>query len=161
VRKLWQPGAIALMLVGTVSGCNLIAPSPPSRLPQIGREKPRVQPPTLKPGTREPVSSAINNRNLLLGNPSNAASSVASIDNYLMVKSQYVALLQQQNSHCQLGFMATEPLLDWNSRSPRQLPARRCPPRCLVQSATDRLHGKRLRQGTHCTECRSHPQRSG
>ena len=90
MRKLWQPGAIALMLVGIVSGCNLIAPSPPSRLPQIGREKPRVQPPTLKPGTREPVASAINNRNLLLGNPSNAASSVASTDNYLMVKPQYV-----------------------------------------------------------------------
>ena len=35
-------------------------------------------------------ASAINNRNLLLGNPSNAASSVASIDNYLMVKPQYV-----------------------------------------------------------------------
>ncbi|MEG5175602.1 hypothetical protein [Microcoleus sp. B3-D7] len=36
--------------------------------------------------------SAINNRNLLLGNPSNAAPSVASIDNYLMliVKPQYV-----------------------------------------------------------------------
>jgi len=78
------------MLVGIVSGCNLTAPSPPSRPPQIGREKPRVQPPTLKPGTREPVSSAINNRNLLLDNPSNAAPSVASIDNYLMVKQQYV-----------------------------------------------------------------------
>jgi endonuclease G len=76
------------MLVGIVSGCNLIAPSPPSRLPQIGREKPRVQQP--KPSTREPISSAINNRNLLLGNPSNAASTVASIDNYLMVKPQYV-----------------------------------------------------------------------
>ena len=90
MRKLWQPGAIALILVGIVSGCNLIAPSPPSRLPQIGREKPRVQPPTLKPGTREPVRSAINNRNLLLGNPSNAVSSMASTDNYLMVKPQYV-----------------------------------------------------------------------
>ncbi len=76
------------MLVGILSGCNLTAPSPPSRLPQIGREKPRVQPP--KPGTTEPISSAINNRNLLLGNRSNAAPSVASIDNYLMVKPQYV-----------------------------------------------------------------------
>jgi endonuclease G len=78
------------MLVGIVSGCNLIAPSPPSRLPQIGREKPRVQPPTLKPSTREPISSSVNNRNLLLGNPSNAVSSMASTDNYLMVKPQYV-----------------------------------------------------------------------
>jgi endonuclease G len=44
-----------------------------------------------KPSTREPISSATNNRNLLLGNPSNAAPSVASnIDNYLMVKPQYV-----------------------------------------------------------------------
>jgi len=76
------------MLVGIVSGCELIAPSPPSRLPQICREKPRVQQP--KPSTREPISSAINNRNLLLGNPSNVASTVASIDNYLMVKPQYV-----------------------------------------------------------------------
>ena len=88
MRKLWQPGAIALMLVGILSGCNLIAPSPPSRPPQIGREKPRVQ--QTKPSTREPISSSVNNRNLLLGNPSNAAPSVASIDNYLMVKPQYV-----------------------------------------------------------------------
>jgi endonuclease G len=43
-----------------------------------------------KPSTREPISSSINNRNLFLGNPSNAVSSVASIDNYLMVKPQYV-----------------------------------------------------------------------
>jgi endonuclease G len=49
-----------------------------------------VQQPTPKPGTREPISSVTNNRNLLLGNPSNAAASVASIDNYLMVKPQYV-----------------------------------------------------------------------
>ena len=83
MRKLWQRGVIALMLVGIVSGCNLIAPSPPSRLPQVGREKPKVQPPTLKPGTKEPVASAINNRNLALGNPSNAVSSIANIDNYL------------------------------------------------------------------------------
>ncbi len=76
------------MLVGILSGCNLTAPSPPSRLPQLGREKPRVQQP--KPNTREPISSAINNRNLLLGNPSNAAPGVASTDNYLMVKPQYV-----------------------------------------------------------------------
>ena len=89
MKNLWQRGAIALILLGIVSGCNLTEPSPPSRLPQIGREKPRVQ--QAKPSTREPISSAINNRNLLLGNPSNAVSSVASnIDNYLMVKPQYV-----------------------------------------------------------------------
>jgi hypothetical protein len=86
----YQGWAIALMLVGILSACDLNAPSPPSRLPQIGREKPKVQPPTLKPGTREPVSSAINNRYLLLGNPSNVAPSTASADNYLMVKPQYV-----------------------------------------------------------------------
>jgi endonuclease G len=86
----YQGWAIALMLVGILSACDLNAPSPPSRLPQIGREKPKVQPPTLKPGTREPVSSTINNRHLLLGNPSNAAPSTASADNYLMVKPQYV-----------------------------------------------------------------------
>jgi endonuclease G, mitochondrial len=90
VRELLQRGASALVLIGILSGCNLTAPSPPSRLPRIDREKPKVQPPTLKPGTREPVRSAINNRNLLLGNPSTAASSVASINNYLMVKPQYV-----------------------------------------------------------------------
>ncbi|MEG4857142.1 DNA/RNA non-specific endonuclease [Microcoleus sp. K1-B6] len=88
MKNLWQRGAIALILVGIVSGCNLTEPSPPSRLPQIGREKPRVQQP--KPSTKEPISSAINNRNLLLGNPSNAVSSIASIDNYLMVRPQFV-----------------------------------------------------------------------
>ncbi|MEG3899205.1 MULTISPECIES: DNA/RNA non-specific endonuclease [unclassified Microcoleus] len=89
MKQVYQGWAIALVLVGIVSGCNLTAPSPPSRLPQV-REKPRVQQPTLKPGTREPIVSATNNPNLLLGNPSNAASSVASADNYLMVKPQYV-----------------------------------------------------------------------
>jgi len=90
MRQGYQGWAIALVfVVGIVSGCNLTSPSPPSRLPQVGREKPRVQPPTLKPGTREPVSSSVNNRNLFLGNPSNAVPSVASIDNYLMVKLQY------------------------------------------------------------------------
>jgi endonuclease G, mitochondrial len=48
-----------------------------------------VQQPTPQPGTREPTSSAANNPNLLLGNPSNAAPSVASAGNYLMVKPQY------------------------------------------------------------------------
>ncbi|MEG5175416.1 DNA/RNA non-specific endonuclease [Microcoleus sp. B3-D7] len=86
MRKLWQRGTIALILIGILSGCDLNAPSPPSRLPQIGREKPRAQKPTAQP----PIASATNNRNLLLGNPSNAAPSVASIDNYLMVKPQYV-----------------------------------------------------------------------
>jgi endonuclease G len=79
-----------VLVVEIVSGCHLTSPSPPSRPPQVGREKPKVQPPTLKPGTREPVSSIINNRNLVLGNPSNAVTNVASIDNYLMVKPQYV-----------------------------------------------------------------------
>ncbi|MEG4396712.1 DNA/RNA non-specific endonuclease [Microcoleus sp. BROC3] len=88
MEKLWQQGTIALILVGILSDCNLAEPSPPSRFPQIGREKPRAQQP--KPGTREPISSGTNNRNLLLGNPSNAAPSVASTDNYLMVKLQYV-----------------------------------------------------------------------
>ena len=88
MRQVYRGWAIALILLGIVSACDLNAPSPPSRLPQIGREKPRVQQP--KPSTREPISSAINNRNLLLGNPSNAVSSIASIDNYLMVKPQYV-----------------------------------------------------------------------
>ncbi|MEG3833973.1 DNA/RNA non-specific endonuclease [Microcoleus sp. Pol10_D6] len=82
MKKLWQR-TIALILLGILSGCNLTEPSPPSRLPQLDRQKP-------KPSTREPISSAINNRNLLLGNPSNAAPSVANIDNYLMVKPQYV-----------------------------------------------------------------------
>lgn len=90
MKQGYRGWAIALVLMGIVSGCNLIAPSPPSRLPQIGREKPRVQQPTPKPNTREPISSATNNPNLLLGNPSNAASSATSIDNYLMVKPQYV-----------------------------------------------------------------------
>jgi endonuclease G, mitochondrial len=87
MRQVYQR-AIALVLVGIISGCNLTSP-PPSKLPQV-REKPRVQRPTLKPETKEPIASATNNPNLLLGNPSNAASSVASIDNYLMVKQQYV-----------------------------------------------------------------------
>jgi len=86
MRQGYQGWAIALMLVGILSACNLTAPSPPSRLPQIGREKPRGQ----KPITQPPIASVTNNRNLLLGNPSNAASSIASIDNYLMVKPQYV-----------------------------------------------------------------------
>jgi hypothetical protein len=73
------------MLVGIVSGCELTAPLPPSRLPEIGRENSRVQPPKLKPGTREPISSVTNNRNLVLGNPSNAASSLASIDKLLHI----------------------------------------------------------------------------
>ena len=90
MRQIYRGWAIALVLmVGIVSGCNLTSPSPPSKLPQV-RDKPRVQRPTPKPGTKEPVASAANNPNLLLGNPSNAAPSIASIDNYLMVKPQYV-----------------------------------------------------------------------
>jgi len=88
MRQVYRGWTIGLVLLGILSGCNLTEPSPPSRLPQVGREKPRVQQP--KPGTREPISSATNNRNLLLGNPSNAASSIANIDNYLMVKPQFV-----------------------------------------------------------------------
>jgi hypothetical protein len=65
MRQVYQGWTIALVLIGILSGCNLTAQSPSSRLPQIGREKPRVQPPTLKPGTREPISSTVNNRNLL------------------------------------------------------------------------------------------------
>ncbi|MBE9092450.1 DNA/RNA non-specific endonuclease [Tychonema sp. LEGE 07203] len=88
MRQGYRKWTIALVLLGILSACNLTEPSPPSRLPQLGREKPRVQQP--KPSTREPISSAINNRNLLLGNPSNAVSSIASIDDYLLVKPQYV-----------------------------------------------------------------------
>jgi endonuclease G len=43
-----------------------------------------------QPTTQPPIASASNNRNLLLGNSSNAASSIASTDNYLIVKPQYV-----------------------------------------------------------------------
>ena len=86
MRQVYQGWTIALVLVGILSACNLT--EPPSRLPQLDRQKPRVQQP--KPSTREPISSGVNNRNLLLGNPSNAVSSIASIDNYLMVKPQYV-----------------------------------------------------------------------
>ena len=89
MRQVYRGWTIALVLLGILSGCNLTEPSPPSRLPQV-REKPKVQQPTPKAGTREPISSAINNRNLLLGNPSNAASNTASTDNYLMVKPQFV-----------------------------------------------------------------------
>ncbi|MEG4249378.1 DNA/RNA non-specific endonuclease [Microcoleus sp.] len=86
MRQVYQRAIALVLVVGIISGCNLTAP--PSRLPQVDREKPRLQQP--KPSTREPISSSVNNRNLLLGNPSNAAPSVANIDNYLMVKPQYV-----------------------------------------------------------------------
>jgi DNA/RNA endonuclease G (NUC1) len=72
-----------------ISDCNLTAPSPPSQLPQIGLEKPKgYSNPNQAP--EHPSARAINDRNLLLGNPSNAAPCVASIDNYLMVKPQFV-----------------------------------------------------------------------
>jgi endonuclease G len=88
MRKIWQLGAIALIL-GIVSGCNLTS-APPSSLPRVS-PKPGLQKPTAQPPiTRNPVSSATNNPNLLLGNPSNAAPSTASTDNYLIVKPQYV-----------------------------------------------------------------------
>jgi endonuclease G len=96
MRQGYQGWTITLILVGILSACDLNAPSPPSRLPQLDREKPRVQKP--QPSTREPISSATNNRNLLLGNPSNAVSSIASIDNYLMVKPQYVLSYNSKTS---------------------------------------------------------------
>src|SRR4028118_756395 len=83
MKKIRQLGAIALIL-GMMAGCNLTS-APPSSLPRVS-PKPRVQ----KPTTQPPIASATNNRNLLLGNPSNAAPNVANIDNYLMVKPQYV-----------------------------------------------------------------------
>ncbi len=83
MKKIRQLGAIALIL-GMMAGCNLTS-APPSSLPRVS-PKPRVQKPTAQP----PITSATNNRNLLLGNPSNAAPSLASTNNYLMVKSQYV-----------------------------------------------------------------------
>ena len=82
MKKIRHLGAIALIL-GMVAGCNLTS-APPSPLPRVS-PKPRVQ----KPAAQPPIASATNNRNLLLGNPSNAASSIASTDNYLMVKLQY------------------------------------------------------------------------
>ncbi len=83
MKKIRHLGAIALIL-GMVAGCNLTS-APPSSLPRVS-PKPRVQ----KPTTQPPIASATNNRNLLLGNPSNAAPSVANIDNYLMIKPQFV-----------------------------------------------------------------------
>ncbi|MEG5087998.1 MULTISPECIES: DNA/RNA non-specific endonuclease [unclassified Microcoleus] len=84
MNKIWQLGAIALIL-GMMAGCNLTSAPPSSRTPVS--PKPRVQ----KPTTQPPIASATNNRNLLLGNPSNAAPNVANnIDNYLMVKPQFV-----------------------------------------------------------------------
>ncbi|MEG4997770.1 DNA/RNA non-specific endonuclease [Microcoleus sp. B4-D4] len=88
MKKIWQLGAIALIL-GMMAGCNLTS-APPSSLPRVS-PKPRVQKPTTQqPVSQNPVASATNNPNLLLGNPSNAASSFANANNYLMVKPQYV-----------------------------------------------------------------------
>lgn len=88
MRKIWQLGAM-LAILGIVAACNLTSAPPPS-LPQVS-PKPRVQKPTAEqPVTQNPVAQATNNLNLLLGNPSNAAASIASADNYLMVKPQYV-----------------------------------------------------------------------
>ncbi|MEG4534862.1 DNA/RNA non-specific endonuclease [Microcoleus sp. D2_18a_D3] len=83
MKKIRLLGAIALIL-GMMAGCNLTSAPPSSRTPVS--PKPRVQTPT----AQNPVASTTNNRNLLLGNPSNAAPSVANIDNYLMVKPQFV-----------------------------------------------------------------------
>jgi endonuclease G len=77
-----------------------------------------VQPPTPKPGTRETVSSAINNRNLLLGNPSNAAPSVASTDNYLMMKPQYV--LSYNNKTHTANWVSWELNKSWIGAADRQ-----------------------------------------
>jgi len=71
MKKIRQLGAIALIL-GMMAGCNLTS-APSSLLPRVS-PKPRVQQPTTQPL----IASATNNRNLLLGNPSNAAPSVAS-----------------------------------------------------------------------------------
>jgi len=86
MRKIWQLGAIALIL-GIVTGCNLTSAPPPRVSPKPGLEKPRQKP---APTAQNPVASATNNPNLLLGNPSNAAPNAASTDNYLMVKPQFV-----------------------------------------------------------------------
>jgi endonuclease G, mitochondrial len=88
MKQVYQRAIALLLVLGIVSGCNVTSPSPPSRLPQV-REKPSLQ---------QPIASATNNPNLLLGNPSNAASSIADADNYLMVKSQY-ALSYNNNKH--------------------------------------------------------------
>ena len=88
MRKIWQLGAIALIL--GMASCNLTS-APPSSLPRVS-PKPGIEKPKLKPAptAQNPVASATNNPNLLLGNPSNAASNAASADNYLMVKPQYI-----------------------------------------------------------------------
>jgi endonuclease G len=77
-----------------------------------------VQPPKLKPGTREPISSVTNNRNLVLGNPSNAASSLASIDNYLMVKPQYV--LSYNNKTHTANWVSSQLNRSWIGAADRQ-----------------------------------------
>jgi endonuclease G, mitochondrial len=114
MRQGYQGCAIALVLIGILSGCNLTAPSPPSRLPQLGREKPRVQQPTAQP----PIASATNNRNLLLGNPSSATSSIASTDNYLMVKPQYV--LSYNNSKHIANWVSWQLNKSWIGAADRQ-----------------------------------------
>jgi len=89
MKKIRLLGAIALIW-GMVVGCNLTS-APSSSLPRVS-PKPRIEKPRPKPAptAQNPVASATNNRNLLLGNPSNTTSSIASADNYLLVKSQYV-----------------------------------------------------------------------
>jgi DNA/RNA endonuclease G (NUC1) len=159
MRQGYQGRAIALMLVGILSACDLNAPSPPSRLPQIGREKPRVQQP--KPSTREPISSAINNRNLLLGNPSNAAPSVANIDNYLMVKPQYV---MSYNSKTKIANWVSWQLnRSWIGTADRQdnfRPDDSLPDAWYKVRPNDYM-GSGYDRGHIARECRSHPQRSG
>ena len=89
MRKIWQLGA-TLAILGMIAGCNLTSAPPSSRTPVS--PKPRIDKPKQKPApsAQQPIASATNNPNLLLGNPSNAATNTASIDNYLMVKPQFV-----------------------------------------------------------------------
>ena len=77
-KKICQWGAIAL-IAGLMSGC--LPKIPPQPLPLS-------PPPQVTPA--KPAAAATKNPNLLLGNPSNAASNTTnSANNYLMVKPQY------------------------------------------------------------------------
>jgi endonuclease G len=103
-------------------------------------------------------ASAINNRNLLLGNPSNAVPSVASIDNYLMVKPQYVLSYNSKTNtanwvswQLNRSWIGTADRLD-NFRPDDALPAEayKVRPTDYTGSGYDRGHIAR--------ECRSHSQ---
>jgi|GEM_PF-3137160 len=135
MKKIWQLGAIALIL-GMMASCNLTS-APPSSLPRVspkpGLEKPRQKP---APAAQNPVAQATNNPNLLLGNPSNAASSVASADNYLMVKPQFVMSYNNKTHTANWVSWQLGAIVDWCSRSQKRFPPRRRAPSKLVQSAT-------------------------